>query len=458
MAYTFQDFTNERGDIRFVLNAIDVHRGSEAYKTATVADKYDAQENVTIEAFAQSLFTVDGKERRDFTASNYKLASNFFNRLNTQRCMYSLGNGVSFLQADEDPANGDAVKGQLGKNFDHEIKEAAYNALIHGVSFVFWNLDRIHVFKLTEFVPLYDEANGRLRAGIRFWQLDADKPMNVVVYEEDGYTEYLVIDGDAEVLNDKRGYKQVVSYVEADGDEQVVGEENYGSLPIVPMWASRLKQSTLVGMREAIDAYDLVKSGFVNDMADCAEVYWLVSNADGMSDDDLARFRDRLKLLHVGVVNNTDGVSVTPYTQEVPHQARETLLTELRNGIYEDFGALDVHAVAAGATNDHIDAAYQPMDENADDFEYWVGECIVQILALAGIDDRPEFKRNRVSNQAEQVQMVAQEAQWLDLQTILSKLPNLSAEEVAAVMQSQEVIDVAAFAAEEEDEDNPIGA
>jgi len=200
-------------------------------------------------------------------------------------------------------------------------------------------------------------------------------------------------------------------------------------------------------MRSSIDAYDLVRSGFANDMTDCAEIYWIVNNAGGMDDHDLMQFRDRLKLQHIANVDGSDGAGVTPYTQDIPYQARETFLAEIRNGIYEDFGALDVHTVAAGATNDHIDAAYQPMDENADDFESWVSEAIVKLLALMGIEDEPVFNRTRISNQLEQVQMVLSEAQYLDRETVLRKLPNITPEEVQAILERSDEEDMARFAA-----------
>jgi hypothetical protein len=78
------------------------------------------------------------------------------------------------------------------------------------------------------------------------------------------------------------------------------------------------------------------------------------------------------------------------------------------------------------------------MDENAADFEYWVGECIMQLLKLAGIEGKPTFTRNRVSNQLEQVQMLVQEAQWLDSETILRKLPNIRPDEVEGVIEAKE--------------------
>ena len=440
ITFTFQDFENvaDSGDVAgFVESCIASYKSSNTYKTAVIADEYDKQRNTTVVNYTKTIYTITGVEVNDFTSSNNRLCSNFFNRLNTQRCLYSLGNGISFLDVNENGS--DTTKEKLGRHFDHDIKEAGYYALIHGRSYLFWDMDRVHVFKATEFVPLYDESTGELRAGIRWWRLSDSKPMIAVLYEEDGFTKYETgKDEGLEVTQEKRAYKTTYQSVPYDGVLEVVEEENYSSLPIVEMYGSRLKQSTLIGMRDAIDAYDLIRSGFANDLADCAEIYWIVNNAGGMEDDDLMRFRDRVKLQHIASVDGSEGAGVTPYTQDIPYAARQAFLAEIRNDIYEDFGALDVHTVAAGATNDHIDAAYQPLDENASDFESWVSEAIIKVLALAGIEDEPVFTRNRISNQPEQVQMVVQEAQWLDTKTVLEKLPNIAPDEVEGIMERTE--------------------
>ena len=439
---TYQDFTDagEGNRESFVFEAIERHRASKAFRTAVDADMYDMQRNRTINEYVQKVFDLTGSKLVDFTASNAKIASNFFHRLNTQRVMYSLGAGVSFVDASEGDAR-DSTKEALGTHFDHDLMELAYDALIHGVAFGFWNLDRLYVFPLTQFAPLWDEYDGTLRAGIRFWRLDASRPMQAVLYEEDGYTRYQSVrdsNGSSSerlvLAEEKRPYIQRFEYTPADGAAQVVGGENYSALPVVPMWGSRLHQSTLVGMRQAIDSYDLIRSGFANDLTDCAQIYWLVSNAGGMDDADLQRFLDRLKINHVALVDSDDGGHAQAYTQELPYQARKEYLDMIRAGIYEDFGGLDVHTVAAGATNDHIDAAYQPMDEEASDFEYQVSEFVQQLLSLMGIDDQPVFHRTRISNQREQVEMVVQEAQWLDEDTILRKLPNISPKEVEGIL------------------------
>ena len=452
--YTYQDLQapHDTGLASFIGAAIKRHESSAEVKTAKVADLYDRQLNKTINEYVRTLFTLGGAEVEDYTASNAKIASNFFNALNTQRVQYSLGNGISFLQPGEQGE--DATKEAMGPLFDHDIADAAYYALIHGVSFPFWNLDRLHVFKLTEFVPFWDEHTGELRAGIRYWRLDADRPLNAVLYREEGYSQWREDGGELRPL-DRRGefsaeeelsaYKTTYAFTQADSEAEVIGEDSYGALPIVPMYANRLHQSTLIGMRQAIDSFDLVRSGFANDMTDCALIYWMVENFGGMSDAELAQFRDRLKLHHIASVDTSSGGKVSPYSQEIPYQARKEYLTEIRAGIYEDFGALDVHTVAAGATNDHIDAAYQPMDDRASDFEYHVAEAVRRIIALQGIDDSPIFQRNRISNQKEQVEMVVAEAQWLDQATVLRKLPNIRPDEIAAILEAVQGEDMARF-------------
>ena len=461
---TYQDFQRavEIGQtIPFIRQAINEHRSSEMFRIALDADEYEAQRNVTIMRFTKMLYNMQGAKVQDFTSANNRLCNNYFHRLNTQRRTYSLGNGIFFtkgvkkMMVDGVEQDIDTTKNIVGSDFDTAMDEAAYFALIHGVSFPFWNYDHLNVFKLTEFVPLWDEETGALKAGIRFWSLDWNhKPVTVVLYEEDGYTRFKTAENasglELVVDEEKQSYMKTYAGNAVDG-EQIVGANNYSALPIVPLWGSKHHQSTLIGMRGKLDSYDLVASGFANDLQDCAEIYWIVENALGENDESLARFRDRMKLQHIAVIDG-DNSKVTPYTQEIPTAARTAFLTEIRNQIYEDFGGLDVHTVAAGATNDHIDAAYQPMDEEADDFEYQIIQCVRQILKLINVDDVPIFKRNRISNQKEQTEMVMMVADRLDDKTVLSKLPFISVDEIPKIMLNRDIESAGRLELEPEEE------
>lgn len=432
---TYQDFEAAKDEARkraeFIEKAIADHRASPEVKTAMDADEYNAQRNITINRYAKKLYTLTGQTVKDFTAENNRIASNFFQIFNTRRCNYSLGNGVEF-------SGKKTTKDRLGKDFDTKLKEAANLALIHGRAFMFLNIDRVHVFKITEFVPLVDEETGKLRAGIRYWQLEEGRPLNVTLYEEDGYTQYIKKDkGELEAAKEKRAYIQTTEKAPADSEARVTGGRNYASLPIINLWGGKMHQSTLIGMRGAIDAYDLIRSGFADDLQQCAEVYWILENYNGMNDDDLIKFRDRLKLLRIATADTGDGGKVTAHTHEVPHAARTAFLSEIRSGMYEDFGLMDMHTLSAAATNDHIEAAYQPQDDMADDFEYQIIDAVQQLLALLGIEDTPEFKRGKVSNGKEQVDMLATEASLVDLpdEILVQMFPNFTPEMVKKALE-----------------------
>lgn len=429
---TFQDLEECRDDpVRkagFVYSFIQEHCTSAPYKTARNADLYDRQLNVGVDRYLDAMAEIDLKlnnvTERSPRAETIK--SNAFHRLNVQAVTYSLGIGVTFPGTD-------GIKEALGENFDDELYRLGYLAKIHGEAFGFWNADHLQVFSLLEFAPLYDAQNGALRAGVYFWRLQPDKPLHAVLYEEDGFTCYAESGGRNGAFRSEKGmepYKTETTTTPA-GDEIVKGGGYGGAIPIVPLWGGRSKQSTLVNLKGYIDNIDLIVNGFCDDLRECAQVYWLISNYGGMNADDLRSFLHKLRYHHIANADNAgdNGGDVRPYTQEIPTQARETLLTRLHRSMYEDFGGLDVHCVSANSTNDHLEAAYQPLEENARDFENQVTKFLREILRVAGLPDaRPQYTHVRVSNTAEQVSMVLSEATIIGAEAAIDLLPNIDPE------------------------------
>lgn len=415
---TYQDLLGigeaEAKRIEFVLAAINEYKGSNIYREGVVAYEYAKHRNVTIGQYQKLLYTVQGKAVPDNYSANWKMASNFFHRFVTQEMQYLLGNGITWVNEDTAEA--------LGGQFDIQLQKAGKNALIGGVAFGFWNLDHLEVFKVTEFVPLYDEENGALCAGIRFWQLAADKPMRATLYELDGYTEYMWNASKGSVLKEKRGYVELSRTSEADGTE-IYDYENYPGFPIVPLWGNPNHQSELVGLREAIDCYDLIKSGFANDLDDASQIYWIIQNAGGMDDVDLAKFIERMKVVHAAVVED-QGAKAEAHTVEVPYASREALLERISGDLYRDAMALDTKQIAGGAvTATQIRAAYEPLNSKTDEFEYCVHEFLDGILSLAGIgDEAPSFTRSMMINRSEEIQSVIQASVALDGDYVTRKL------------------------------------
>ena len=345
-----------------------------------------------------------------------------------------LGNGATFTKPD--------TKDTLGKDFDERLQDAGQKALVDKVAFGFWNLDHIEVFSYTEFVPLYDEEDGMLKAGIRFWQIDSTKPLRATLYELDGYTEYIWRAGqEVEELKPKTPYKLTIQQTQADGITIAEGE-NYPSFPIVPLWANKAKQSEFVGLREQIDAYDLIKSGFANTVDEASYIYWTLQNAGGMDDIDLAKFVERMRTVHSAVVEQ-DGAHAESHTIEAPYASREALLDRLRSDLFEDYMALDVKSIADGAvTATQIRSAYEPVNTKADEYEYCIHAFIDNILELAGIEDDVTFTRSAIVNTSEEIQNVIMSASYLESDYITEKLLNLlgdgdRAKDMIALMEQE---------------------
>ena len=438
---TYQDLLavsdSEKERMEFVQGAVRDHTSSDDYKIAAAAEAYYAKHNLTIEKLQKFLYNANGQAYPDLFSANYKLKTLFFRRFVIQQVQYVLSNGVTFEQ--------DNTKDRLGETFDSRVSQMAKKAMVDKVAFGFWNNDHLEVFSYADtpnepgFVPLYDEDDGFLKAGIRYWTLDGTETKRYTLYELDGYTEYIETQKDGmRVRQDKRPYLQTVRRSDADG-ETVEGGDNYLGFPIIPMYANDLRQSELVGIRESIDCYDFVKSGLANEIDDTSGIYWVLKNSGGMDDVDIARFLDRMRTLRASVVDSDDGGGAEAHTLDVPYQAREAMLTRLRNDLYEDFQLVDMEKIMSGnLTATAIRMGYQNQDDKCGDFEYCIRDFIGKLLALLGIDDTPSFRWNRIANQLEETQMVLTAATYLDDEAVLRHLPWLTPEEVDDILERRD--------------------
>lgn len=415
--------------IEFVLSAINEYKASDMYSEAVTAYEYFKKRNVTINQYQKLLYTLSGEAVPDNYSANYKFCNAFFPIFVKQENAFLLGNGVTF--------NSKSTKDKFGGDeFDKQLYTAGEFALWGSVAFIFFNRNEIKPFKVTEFVPLFDDETGALRAGIRFWQLAVDRPLRAALYEESGYTEFIWGKDGGEILEPKRTYIQIVKQSVADGEEIVDGS-NYPSLPIVPLWANKEHQTELTGLREKIDGYDLIQSGFANDLDEASQLYWTINNAGGMDDIDLVQFRERLKTVKAAILS--DEAQAEAHTIEVPYQARQAGLADIRDSLYRDAMALDTDKISAGnVTATAINAAYENLELKCDGYEYCVTECIKGLLELVGIDDSPTYHRRRNTNQPEITDMILSAAQYLDDETVLKYLPFLNIDEVQDILKKRD--------------------
>lgn len=450
---TYQDLLacgqNESMRIDFCRAVVNEHKSSEAYKIAADAEAYYAKRNVTISKFQKLLYDSQGRAHPDMFSANYKLKTSFFRLFVIQQVQYILANGITFSDPNTKP--------KLGKDFENQFQMAAKWAMIDGVSFLFWNFDHVEAFGFADtptrpgYAPLYDDTTGAMMAGVRYWRVGDNA--RFTLYEPDGYTNYIEEKGETpRVLNPKRAYK-IITRADPKARREGLNDaaytyENYPGFPIIPLYANDLRESEMVGLRESIDCYDYIESGFANEIDDTTGFYWVLKNAGGMDDVDLAKFLDHMRKVRAAVIDADDGVDAEAHTLEIPVQAREAMLDRLEVDLYKNAQIVNVtNLSAASKTATEIRFAYQPMDNKCGDFEYCLRTCINQLLALIGIEDSPSFVWNRITNQNEDLQNILLAAPHLTHDYIVRKLLTIlgDADLVEDILEEMEAEDLERF-------------
>jgi hypothetical protein len=414
---TYQDWLkvadkSDKERMEFVFGAIEDYKNSDEYKFAVTAQTYYDGKNEVIEHFKKMLYNAFGEAVPDMVSANHKIAEGFFKRDVVQATSTLLSNGLTW--------NKDLGGKTLGKSFDRKISQLHRWAQIAGVSWGFFNKDHVDTFKATEFFGLKDEEDGMVKTGIRFWQLDSTKPLRAVLYEMDGYTGYIRKSGEKpSVYSEKRDYIEIKNTTVADGEE-IAGGENYPSFPVVPLYVNEQHQSELVGLKNTIDAIDLIQSGYCND-SDANFIFWLVTNAGGMDDMDLVEMVDKLKKVHAAQLAGDQQIQMQ--TVEQPYLSREAILDRLEKKLYKDAMALNTYDLASGAvTATEIIAAYEPLNEKLDLHEEQLSEFIERLLIVANIEDEATYTRSLIINQSEMIDNYINSAPYLDDEYVTEKI------------------------------------
>ena len=139
---TYQDYERAENKTKWLQNAIISYRSSKEYKLAVDQEEYMAGRNTAILNMTRVIYDMAGLPENDFTASNFKLMNRQIHRMVTDRCSYSLGNGISFasakktMGADGKTVTVDKTKEMLGDRFDTYVFRTAYWAQANGRAFL----------------------------------------------------------------------------------------------------------------------------------------------------------------------------------------------------------------------------------------------------------------------------------------------------------------------------------
>ena len=331
-----------------------------------------------------------------------------------QRASFLCANGTTF--GDPETKNKLGIPGKL---FDTQLFIAVLEACVGGKSYSFFNNDHVEVFAFETFREILDAKNGRMKAGIRYWRLAKDTPLNAYLFEPDGYSIYEESDaGELLLTVPKRAYRQRV--VRSGITEEVFDGEPYPFLPIVPLSINSAGTPLLHGKRETIDALDITRSVGVN-RAVTDMVYWLFEGLQGMNETDIAESIATIRRCHgLATPPAESGARVSPQVLAQPFEGTSVMIEEIKKQLNEDFCIMNPQQIVSGSdTATAIRAAYEPLNVATNVFELaHLQPYVSQILALAGIDDTFTFKRDSNTNVQEAIQTLIMLAPYTDSQYV----------------------------------------
>lgn len=407
--YTYSDFEEyaktEEGLLEFITLAIEEHLTSNEYRIAKKATAYFKHQNPDIEAVEKLVYDLYGMAHEDLFSPNHKLANAYYPKIINQGVSHLLANGISFKNPD--------VKQQLGANLDGVVRKILTDAKNCGVSYGYFDGKKLIHIPFNEFKAIYDDYTGEIRAGIRFTQIDENKPLSITLYEADGFSEFVRESGE-EIK--RKAEKKRYDGVSVSNDIEGVyerSEEATSILPIYPLY-NLGKQSDIVGNINILIAIDLVNSNLVNNVSQGELVYWVLKNQGGMDEVDDANFI--LNLIKRHVIHLDGDSDAQPHQIQVPFEANQTAAAMLKRQLYDNMDGVLTETLNAGnLTATAINSAYSDLRQHSSNLEYEVIEFMHGIFRIAGIpeDEEITFSYYETINPSEMIQNIIASAQFL---------------------------------------------
>ena len=467
--FTYQDWERTDNKLSFIPLVIQRYKDSEDFQIGLEANAYFNGDNteimgkVLLKPEVIRTQTEEG-EKKSLTSSQVvgnRLSNDFLFRFVVQQNQYLLGNGVTLKNA--------AIKKKLGRSFDTRLQECGENALLHGVSWGYWNYDHLEGISAVKdpfsgFVALCDEMTSEPKVGIQFWQIGRDKPMGVRLFEMDGVTVFRFptavneTTSKPEVVERKRAYK--TKTISDGSGVSILSEENYRALPVVPLFANKEKRSELThNIKSKIDAYDRIQSDFGDNLDRANDVYWVLNNFGGDTNDviNMIEMINKVK----AVLNQSNavggGATAEPRTIEVPYMARSAALEILRKSLYQDYMALDMDEIKGGSlTNVAIKTAMANLNLKADRYEWQCFSFVQNILAFVGVEGEDaeiiRFNRRGIVNESEVIANIYMMRNDVSRQWALEANPMVNSDEIPTILveREREIRSDTAFAIETE--------
>lgn len=277
-----------------------------------------------------------------------RVPSNFYGLLVNQKAAYLFSDPPIFDVGNK--KDNDRIAEALGDGFAKACKSlciSASNAAV-GWLHVWKGTDgafRYGVVPSAQVIPVWSsDLEKRLLAVLRSYPMTDEGGAAYRVYEywtEDHCTAYQRReDADLEHLYPCRMF----SVHDLDTDAALPSNRfahGWGEVPFIPFHNNEISVSDLDAVKELIDAYDKVFSGFLNDLEDIQEVIYVLTGYGGQDLKEFVRDLKESKAIKIEAGDDTSAPGVETLTINIPVEAREKMLDITRKAIFEQGQGID---------------------------------------------------------------------------------------------------------------------
>lgn len=406
---TYQDYEQASDKLAFLLQTLQEYKNSKEYKQACTGERYFNGDTDINYAKAKTILVNDDiwneeyetyeRKNHEIEIKNNRIASSFIERFVIQATQYLMNNGLELAKE---------KKELLGRRFDNVLQKAMEKASVHGECVLFWNFDHLEYFPVANYDErrgmyfLLDEQSGKLRIGVRFWQIDDKKPLYFNVYTDDGIFLYKKSKNGntAELLGQEAYIKRTVQDGLGRRDESIA----INRLPFTILKYNELGKGILTGnVKAKIDMYDRILSDFGDNMERMEGIYWAIRNFSGTTESARCFIAD-IEKYKMAIAQ--DESSFDPKAIEAPFNARAFALNVLEMSLYKDTMSLNLSEITGGSlTNVAIETAKTNLDLKCNRLEYQIFEALEDLLDIIGLSNLileiSNYERQTLTNKSE---------------------------------------------------------
>lgn len=283
-------------------------------------------------------------ERNPIRNADNRIPSNFYNILVNQKAAY-LFTAPPLFDVGKDSINKQILT-ILGDGYAKKCKDLCIQASNCSVAWLHYWVDEAGQFQ-------YAVVDARQLHPI--WSNDLDKKLFGVlrVYderEEDGILYniyeywnqevcYLFRKKNRDTIAELEPYQTFAVDSELYDSTNILQHE-FGEVPFIPFFNNNTNTNDLLHVKQLIDSYDKVYSGFMDDLEDIQEIIFVLSGYEGESLKEFLHKLKKYKTIKVDSDGEGKG-GLNTLTIDIPVEARNIMLAMTRKAIFEQGQGID---------------------------------------------------------------------------------------------------------------------